>query len=96
MSSVVYNNAALKGQERILSICQMEKASTYINLIGGKTLYNKKIFGDNGLDLFFLESKLPEYKQFNKDFVPGLSIIDVMMFNDKITIRKMLNNYLLS
>ena len=37
-----------------------------------------------------------EYKQFNNDFVPYLSIIDVLMFNDLEKTRKMLLNYEIS
>ena len=35
----------------------------------------------------FLEPKLVEYKQFGKDFIPWLSIIDTLMFNSVDEIR---------
>ena len=90
MSSDIYNNSSLNGEARILSICEIEKASIYINLTGGKKLYNKKKFGENGLDLRFLESELPKYKQFDSDFVPGLSMIDILMFNSSSEVIQML------
>jgi hypothetical protein len=31
-----------------------------------------------------------EYKQFNKEFTPSLSIIDILMFNDKEKVREMI------
>jgi hypothetical protein len=34
-----------------------------------------------------------EYVQFNHAFVPWLSILDVMMFNDLATIQNMLTQY---
>ena len=34
-----------------------------------------------------------EYKQFNNDFVPNLSIIDVMMFNSQEQCRELLSQY---
>ena len=34
-----------------------------------------------------------KYKQFNNDFVPNLSIIDVLMFNDVSRVREFLDAY---
>jgi hypothetical protein len=44
----------------------------------------------------FIEPKLREYKQFGGDFVPGLSIIDVMMFNSPEAILEMISDYVMS
>ena len=33
------------------------------------------------------------YNQFDNEFIPNLSIIDVLMFNSKEQIQRMLNNY---
>lgn len=88
--------ATTKGMEkaaRLISICQVNGTDTYINPIGGKELYQKQHFKENGIDLFFIENQLPVYKQFNNDFVAGLSIIDVLMFNSKQEVKKMLNQY---
>ena len=85
-----------KGMEkatRLINICQINQAKTYINPSGGKELYQKEHFKENGIDLFFIENQLPPYKQFNNDFVAGLSIIDVLMFNSKEEVKKMLNQY---
>lgn len=63
----------------------------FINPIGGKKLYSKYFFEKNYIKLSYLESKEISYKQFGQDFIPNLSIIDVMMFNSSIQIRKMLD-----
>ena len=34
-----------------------------------------------------------EYPQFGEPFVPGLSIVDVLMFNDKEKVQEMLRSY---
>ncbi|MBN2693426.1 WbqC family protein [bacterium] len=91
--SEVYNNSSKKGEERIIDICLQESAKTYINPIGGIELYSKDNFNKNGLELKFLKSKNIEYKQFNNEFIPWLSIIDVLMFNSIEDIQKMLNEY---
>ena len=34
-----------------------------------------------------------EYPQFGDPFVPGLSIVDVLMFNEREQVREMLKKY---
>ena len=92
-TSTIYNNSFLKGQTRILDICEKEKADCYINPIGGQELYSQELFDKSGIKLKFINSKLLPYKQYNKEFVPWLSIIDVMMFNSSEKIREMLNSF---
>lgn len=92
-SSAIYQNTDLKAQERILDICLQEKANHYINPIGGLELYDKSYFESKGLKLNFIKSKSVVYKQFKNDFVPWLSMIDVLMFNSKETIQGFLNEY---
>ena len=88
-----YNNDHLSAQERILDICLQEKATHYINPIGGLELYSKEDFKKNQIKLNFIKSNPIEYKQFKNEFVPWLSIIDVMMFNSPSEISEMLNQY---
>ncbi|WP_435103948.1 WbqC family protein [Arhodomonas sp. AD133] len=45
-----------RGQDRILALCRELGASHYINLPGGKTLYEPHIFREQGVRLQFLES----------------------------------------
>ena len=84
---------SLKGQERVIDICKKFSATLYINSIGGLELYDSRSFESNGIKLKFLKSKTNEYKQFSNEFVPNLSIVDVMMFNSKDEIKKMLDMY---
>jgi len=83
----------LKAQQRVIETCKKVKADTYINPIGGQILYDKDVFKANGIELMFLKSIDTEYKQFNNDFIPKLSIIDVMMFNNVETIQDFLKKY---
>ncbi len=93
LSSTININHTLKGEEKIIAICQKIKANEYINSIGGVDLYSKKNFSSQNIHLKFLKTKNIEYKQFNEKFIPNLSIIDVMMFNNPQQIDKFLNNY---
>ena len=93
-SSLVYENTKLlRKEDRLIKICKLNGAKTYINPIGGKSLYTKEIFKKNDIDLFFLKTLPIEYKQFKDKFVPNLSIIDVMMFNSIEKIREMLFDF---
>jgi hypothetical protein len=58
-------------------------------------LYHKEEFKARGLELSFIKSELEPYKQFNETFIPGLSIIDLLMFNSIDEVRRQLNNYTL-
>lgn len=92
-SSTVYANADLKAQDRILDICQQEQATRYINPIGGMELYDRQKFAEAGIELFFIKSSSVSYPQFKNDFVPWLSMLDVLMFNDVSTIHELLTAY---
>ncbi|MCO6499931.1 MAG: WbqC family protein [Vicingus serpentipes] len=85
-----------KGMEkadRLIEITKLCQADTYINPSGGKELYDKEYFETKNIDLFFIENKIVPYSQFDSNFVGGLSIIDVMMFNTKAQIRNMITKY---
>lgn len=92
-SANVFNNKEMRGEERIIHINKMLFATDYINPIGGLELYSRENFLNNGINLHFLRTKEVCYKQFKKSFIRNLSIIDVMMFNDKEVIYKFLNDY---
>ncbi len=93
-SSSIYNNVELKAQERILDICRQENATHYINPIGGIELYDKHLFTEAGIDLHFIKARQVAYTQFGRhDFIPWLSILDVLMFNDVAGIRVLLGEY---
>ena len=94
LSSVEYrHNKGLAKGERLIDICKNENASDYINALGGQELYKKEDFRQQNIQLNFLKSNYIEYKQFKNEFVPWLSIIDVMMFNTKEEVKDMLNDY---
>ena len=86
-------NHELKSQDRVLEICKYLKADTYINAIGGKELYDKESFNKVGIDLKFIKPKKIEYTQFNHEFVPWLSIIDILMFNEIEKVKSYLNEF---
>jgi len=93
ISSEIDINHNLKSQDKVLAICNNLGATEYINTIGGLELYSKETFNKQGIELKFIKSKPIEYTQFKNEFIPWLSVIDVMMFNSKEDIYKFLNQY---
>lgn len=93
MSSSIEKDNDLHGQEKILEICKKLGAGTYINPIGGVDLYDKECFRNEGIELHFIKTQFTPYRQFGNEFVAGLSMIDVMMFNSVEHIRLMLDDY---
>ena len=83
-SSDVEKDCSLIGKDKVLNICKVLGGSTYINAIGGKELYSKEEFTDNGINLLFLHPG---------DELPKMSIIDVIMNYSIEEIRKMFKNY---
>lgn len=92
-SSEIEKNNDLKFDARIMDICKRVGADHYINAIGGKELYDKDTFAAEGIKLSFVDTKDIEYKQFDKEFVPNLSIVDVLMFNSKEEVKELLQKY---
>lgn len=92
-TSTIYNNSNLKSQDRVLDICRQVGCSHYINPVGGSVLYDKEVFKFKGIQLNFIKSSEIVYQQFNEEFVPWLSIIDVLMFNSVDEVRCILNKY---
>jgi len=93
ISSHIDIDHTLKSSDKVKAIVWKQKRDIYINSIGGQELYDKKDFSKHGIDLKFLKPELKPYSQFSNDFVPGLSIIDILMFNDINETKHLLNNY---
>lgn len=92
-SSSIEKDNSLKAQNKILDICKKLDATDYINAIGGKELYDKDKFEKQNIKLNFLEPEIQKYMQLESEFISYLSIIDIIMFNNKDNISKMLMQY---
>lgn len=96
ISSEVADTSGYKNQAKILQICKYLGATEYVNLPGGKALYDSSHFAAENISLNFIEPGKVRYDQFGGPFVDSLSFIDILMFNDKETIGDFLLNYELS
>ena len=91
-SSQIDKNNNLKGQFKIIDICQKLNAKQYINAIGGKSLYDREKFLSKGINFNFIETNFTKHKNLNI-FNANLSIIDIMMNYSKDEILDILNSY---
>ncbi len=87
----------LKFQDRMLEICRSRGYTGYINAIGGKGLYSSEAFKNIGCPISYLKMNDDiVYPQRGKgEFITNLSILDVMMNNNREEIQKMLKRYTL-
>ena len=74
--------------EKIIEMCKMFDTDTYINAIGGKELYKQEDFP---FKIKFLRTGDIVYDQ-GREFVPNLSIIDVLMWNSPEKVKEFLFN----
>lgn len=80
--------------EWALNICKaIPEANEYWNPPGGMSFFDISKYKNNGIELKFQEIEILEYKQKGDPFKGGLSIIDVMMFNNIQEINMMLDRY---
>lgn len=92
-SSEFEHNSDYKREYRIFDMCHRIGADTYYNAIGGQALYSFTQFKEEGIQLGFIKTRDVKYKQYKNEFVPNLSIIDVIMFNSREEISDMLNDF---
>jgi hypothetical protein len=89
--SIETPNAA---DEWALNICKsLGGVSEYWNPPGGRKFYDHRKYETAGISMRFQRPILMPYKQRGDAFEPGLSIIDVMMFNSPEEVKRMLHHY---
>ena len=71
-----------------LRISEALGATHYVNPPGGRDLFDADAFHTLGMQLEILHPQLPPYHQTGQtEFIPGLSILDVMMWNTPAAAR---------
>lgn len=80
--------------EWALNICKaLGNVTEYWNPPGGLTFFDRSKYEDSGIKINFQKIKITAYNQKRNSFEPGLSILDVMMFNSVEEIHKMLDRF---
>ncbi len=92
VSSEIEIDHNLRSQEKVIALCESQNADLYVNAIGGRELYCPKQFRQKKIDLRFISSKPFVYSQFDNNFIPNLSILDVMMFNSLDVVKSQIKS----
>jgi hypothetical protein len=71
-----------RAQDRVIEVIQAVGGTSYLNPVAGGSMYDATDFQQAGYTLELLKPSLPTYRQHDKPFVPGLSILDALMFNE--------------
>ena len=87
-----YTNVKDAG-EWALRICEQMNARQYINPEGGKELFNPDKFKNSNIKFSLISAVLVPYNQKRNNFEPGLSIIDVLMFNGLEQTKQMISKF---
>lgn len=80
--------------EWALNICKkIGQEVTYINPQGGLDFFDRQKYEDSSIQIYFQKMQLVPYDQKRTNFEAGLSILDVMMYNDVDKINAMLDKF---
>lgn len=77
--------------EWALNISKAMGAKVYINPPGGHAIFQPEQFQQAGIKLQYLQPELTQYDQKQDEFLPGLSVLDMLMFVSPDEIR---NSYM--
>jgi hypothetical protein len=85
----------LSAEKKLFAISAILEDRNYINSPGGRNLYSKQNFDDNNVKLSFIDMQPVTYKQSFNEYIPNLSMIDVLMWNSKAEVIELLSRYVL-
>jgi len=68
-----------KASDALISICQAVGADAYLSGPGGRNYLNQDAFPAAGIDLLFHDFQPPVYSQPYGEFVPYMSVIDLLL-----------------
>ncbi len=79
-----------------LAISKALGATEYVNSPGGVEIFDQEQYRAAGVPISFIKNNLKPYDQHRKNFEPGLSIVDVLMFNSPEAANALIDDYVTS
>lgn len=67
-----------KATDRLAAICQNLNADVYIHGGGSQKYHDASIFDEAGIKMQFVDFKNQAYRQIRGEFIPSLSIVDIL------------------
>ncbi|OGR00764.1 MAG: hypothetical protein A2511_11775 [Deltaproteobacteria bacterium RIFOXYD12_FULL_50_9] len=73
-------------------ICSLLGATSYVNPVGGREIFDPAEFARRGISLHFIQAKEFVYDTASYQFEANLSIIDVLMWNAPLIVAEAIRN----
>ncbi len=83
------------GEDYVVNLCSYLKADCYVNLPGGKELYDKQLFARSGIELKFIEMLESQKHEYFFDQQP-MSILDSVSKSGFERLKRSIRSYQLS
>ena len=80
--------------ERLINICKLFKADTFYEGAAGKNYIDENYFERHGIKVEYQDYKHPIYNQLHGEFVPHLSVIDLLFNHGDESLAILLNKNL--
>lgn len=86
-------NVSGNSTERLVNVCKIVGADSYISGMGGKMYLNEKLFSENKIKLVYQNYIPLMYSQkLSKSFIPNLSILDLLVNVGPDSLKLIRNN----
>ena len=76
---------------RLISICKLFNADTFYEGAAGKDYIDENVFAEHGIKIEYQNYQHPTYKQLYGDFIPYLSVIDLIFNHGEESLSILLN-----
>tara|TARA_B100001057_G_scaffold453061_1_gene497558 strand:- start:26 stop:748 length:723 start_codon:yes stop_codon:yes gene_type:complete len=89
-TQIIYSdmlNIDSKKSDLVLDICKSQNATQYLSGEKGQEYLNIKKFEKNKIDILFQKYSHPFYNQFRENFISHLSILDLLFFHGKESLK---------
>lgn len=90
-SSKIILDESSSATQQIINMVKFVKGDKYISGQSGKNYLKEKMFENNKIELKYFSFEHPHYQQQFEQFIPNLSIID-LLFNEGPNAEQLLNN----
>ena len=81
-----------KKNERLIEMCQKTNADTYLSNLGSQSYVDLYLFKKKKINHFFIDFKSEPYRQKKREFIPNLTVFDMLFFCGKEETKRIVKN----
>lgn len=79
--------------DKLLELCQVLGADYLYDSMGARVFFDERLFASSGIRVVFQDFKPPVYEQVFEPFIPGLSVLDLIMNCGPSSLEVLLGDY---